>query len=107
METLPLNGAMFAVSWARRSTWGRQSFPRKLLLSTNVYGALRAVVFDDLLAAAPDVRAAVRAVASATAMPRLTTLLVRKRLRSTSLIFPPPGQALSLDGIVPITLARA
>src|SRR5579863_1912511 len=82
--TLPLNGGMFAVSWARRSTWGRQSLPRKLLLSTNVYGPLCAVAFDDLLAAAPEVRAAVRAVASTAAMQRLTTLFVRKRLRSTS-----------------------
>src|SRR5581483_12358205 len=36
--TLPLKGGRFAVSWASRSTCGRQSLPRKLLLRTKVYG---------------------------------------------------------------------
>ena len=48
--TWPLNGATPAVNVARRSTWGRQSFPRKLLLSTNVYGPLCAAVLDDFVA---------------------------------------------------------
>ena len=50
--TLPLNGGSLDVNMASFSTWGRQSLPRKLLLTTNVYGGAWLALYDDLPALA-------------------------------------------------------
>src|SRR6202142_430144 len=79
MLILPLNGARLAVRVASFSTCGRQSLPRKLLLSTKVNGPACAAVFVALPALAAEVTTAVAAIATTSAMPSPAPLRVSQR----------------------------